>query len=144
MIPNLKCLIIFSILLFGTAGYCLPATARDDTKPLNQSQSTSPEDSASNMGSLLVHLYREYISPVDGDRCPSIPTCSTYSIQAFQKHGFFMGWLMTVDRLIHEGKEETDVSPIVYSGGKWRIFDPLENNDFWWFHNNPTEKGKHE
>jgi len=69
---------------------------------------------------------------VDGDRCPSIPSCSAYSAQAMKKHGFFVGWMMTVDRLIHEGKEETLVSTVVHSEGKWKIFDPVENNDFWW------------
>ena len=50
-----------------------------------------------------------------------------------------MGWLMTVDRLIHEGREETAVSPVVYSEGKWKIFDPLKNNDFWWFQDKERE-----
>jgi uncharacterized protein len=54
-------------------------------------------------------------------------------MEAFKKHGFFLGWLMTVDRLIHEGSEELSVSPLVYMGGRRRIFDPVENNDFWWF-----------
>ena len=76
--------------------------------------------------------YQEHISPVDGGRCPSVPTCSSYSIRAFKKHGFFMGWMMTVDRLIHEGKEEASVSALLFSEGKWRLYDPVENNDFWW------------
>jgi len=88
--------------------------------------------SRSNLGAWLVGLYRENISAVDGDRCPSMPSCSAYSVQAMKKHGFFVGWMMTVDRLIHEGKEETLVSPVVYSEGKWKIFDPVENNDYWW------------
>lgn len=48
---------------------------------------------------------------------------------------------MTVDRLIHEGKEEEKVSPVVYSKGKWMIYDPIENNDFWWYqeHENREE-----
>jgi hypothetical protein len=58
-----------------------------------------------------------------------------------EKHGFFLGWMMTVDRLLHEGQEETKVSPVVYFEGKWRIFDPVQNNDFWWNHQN-TEKGR--
>jgi len=41
---------------------------------------------------------------------------------------------MTVDRLIHEGNEETSVSPLIYSKGEWKILDPVENNDFWWYH----------
>lgn len=81
----------------------------------------------------LVNIYREHISPIDGDRCPSLPPCSTYCFQAVRKHGFLMGWMMTVDRLLHEGKEETNVSPVVYSDGKWKIFDPVQNNDFWWY-----------
>jgi hypothetical protein len=51
---------------------------------------------------------------------------------AFKKHGFFIGWLMTVDRLIHEIDEES-VSPLVNYKGRAKIFDPVENNDFWWF-----------
>ncbi|MBW2000179.1 MAG: membrane protein insertion efficiency factor YidD [Deltaproteobacteria bacterium] len=73
------------------------------------------------------------ISPLDGSRCPSYPSCSSYSLQAFEKHGFFMGWIMTVDRLIHEGEEEKKVSPVVYHRGRWKIYDPVENNDFWWY-----------
>ncbi|MCP4577542.1 MAG: membrane protein insertion efficiency factor YidD, partial [Deltaproteobacteria bacterium] len=59
-------------------------------------------------------------------------TCSSYSVQAFKKHGLAMGWLMTVDRLIHEGDEWT-VSPVKNRGGKGKIIDPIENNDFWWY-----------
>ena len=90
----------------------------------------------------LLSIYRDHISAVDGDRCPSYPTCSSYSVQAFRKHGFVMGWLMTVDRLIHEGREEAAVSPRILSDGKVKIYDPVENNDFWWHRSeqNPHEK----
>jgi hypothetical protein len=71
------------------------------------------------------------LSAVDSDRCPSYPSCSSYSVAAFKKHGFVMGWLMTVDRLIHEG-DEASMSPLVYENGHVKIFDPVENNDFWW------------
>jgi hypothetical protein len=80
----------------------------------------------------LLSFYRDNISAVDSNRCPSHPTCSSYSAEAFMKHGFVMGWLMTVDRLIHEGREEAAVSPQVRSDGRWKIYDPVENNDFWW------------
>ena len=92
----------------------------------------SHEEHSFSLGAWLISLYSKHISTVDGDRCPSFPPCSAYSAQAFKKHGFFMGWMMTVDRLIHEGKEETKVSPVIFSGGKWKIYDPVENNDFWW------------
>lgn len=102
---------------------------------------SSEEEPSLNPGLWLLSLYRDHISPVDGDRCPSVPSCSSYAEQAFKKHGFFIGWMMTVDRLIHEGKEETSVSPFVYSEGKVKIFDPVENNDFWWY---PRDGKRHE
>ncbi|MBW2093519.1 MAG: membrane protein insertion efficiency factor YidD [Deltaproteobacteria bacterium] len=86
-----------------------------------------------NVGAWLVTLYRDHLSKVDGDRCPSFPSCSSYSVQAFRKHGFIMGWMMTVDRLFHEGSEEKRVSPLVYDHGRLKIYDPVENNDFWWY-----------
>ena len=102
-------------------------------------QSTSrkedpPDHSENNVGVWLVSIFSEHVSAVDGDRCPSEPTCSRYSVQAFQKHGLVMGWLMTVDRLIHEG-DEWSVSPVKNRGGKGKIIDPIDNNDFWWYPN---------
>jgi len=88
--------------------------------------------SESNIGVWLASFFSKHISAVDGDRCPSAPTCSSYSVQAFKKHGLVMGWLMTVDRLIHEGNEWS-VSPVEKRGGKGKIIDPVENNDFWWY-----------
>ena len=92
-----------------------------------------------NMGTWLASLFRDHISAVDGNRCPSLPSCSSYSVQAFEKHGFIMGWLMTVDRLIHEA-DEPSVSPVVIHQGRAKTIDPLENNDFWWFHEHDAEK----
>ncbi|MBW1721787.1 MAG: membrane protein insertion efficiency factor YidD [Deltaproteobacteria bacterium] len=86
-----------------------------------------------NPGVWLVSFIWKHISAVDGDRCPSYPSCSAYSRKAFKKHGFFIGWIMTVDRLIHEGQEEYATSPAILSDGKWKIYDPVENNDFWWY-----------
>lgn len=78
-----------------------------------------------------VKFFRAYISAVDGDRCPMYPTCAAYSIQAFEKHGLIAGYLMTVDRLIHENNE-MDYVPIVAVGSGYRYWDPVEANDFWW------------
>lgn len=95
-------------------------------------------ESDENVGAWFASLYQNYISRVDSHRCPSIPTCSSYSGMAFRKHGFFIGWLMTVDRLIHEG-DEGSFSPRVYHGGRFRTLDPIENNDFWWFGRDGTK-----
>lgn len=90
-----------------------------------------PPEASSNLGVWLVSLFSETVSAVDGDRCPSLPTCSAYSRAAFRKHGLLMGWIMTVDRLMHEA-DEAKVSPLVRDGGTLKILDPVENNDFWW------------
>jgi putative component of membrane protein insertase Oxa1/YidC/SpoIIIJ protein YidD len=94
--------------------------------------SANKTESDVNIGAWLVSSVWKHISAVDGNRCPSDPSCSSYSAQAFKKHGFFVGWAMTVDRLIHEG-DERSVSPIVRRNGRFKILDPVENNDFWWY-----------
>jgi putative membrane protein insertion efficiency factor len=79
-----------------------------------------------------VKFYQEYISPVRGGQCPMYPSCSAYSIQAIKKHGFFIGIMMTADRLIHESNE-MDFAPPVEGEDGLRFYDPVENNDFWWY-----------
>lgn len=119
-------IIVFLILPFSlVAIYDSPCMPGEDE---------TANKSGFNLGMWLISIYRGHISPVDGSRCPSIPSCSSYSAMAFKKHGFLIGWIMTVDRLIHEGNGETSVSPLIYSKGEWKILDPVENNDFWWYH----------
>lgn len=121
------CSLVFLVMTSQTAGIC------GEDEILGQSSSSLPvEKSRFSPALWLLSLYRDHISPVDADGCPSVPSCSSYAEQAFKKHGFFIGWMMTVDRLIHEGGEETSVSPFVHSDGEIKIFDPVENNDFWW------------
>ncbi len=67
---------------------------------------------------------------MDGDRCPSYPTCAAYSKEAYQKHGAFVGTLMTVDRLFHEA-DEYRFSPTVKVYGVHRIYDPVSANEYW-------------
>jgi hypothetical protein len=78
----------------------------------------------------LLNFFSAVISPVDGDRCPSYPTCAAYSKEAYRKHGAFLGTLMTVDRLFHEA-DESRFSPTVEVYGVLRIYDPVSANEFW-------------
>jgi len=78
----------------------------------------------------LLNFFSKTISPVDGDRCPSYPTCAAYSKEAYEKHGALLGTLMTVDRLFHEA-DESRFSPIVEIYGVGRIYDPVSANEFW-------------
>ena len=79
----------------------------------------------------LIEFFRSTISRVDGDRCPSYPSCSQYSLEAIRKHGALVGLVMTFDRLIHES-DEIRIAPSVRVNGSNRYYDPVENNDFWW------------
>ncbi len=85
----------------------------------------------------LIRFYMKYISPVDGDRCPSYPTCSQYALDAFRKHGALWGSILIFDRLIHES-DEVYRAPLYYVNGRYRYYDPVENNDFWWDKNAGT------
>jgi len=78
-----------------------------------------------------IRFYQDVISPVIGADCPMHPSCSAYSIQAIEKHGFFVGILMTADRLIHES-DEISLGPEIETEGRLKVHDPVENNDFWW------------
>jgi uncharacterized protein len=78
-----------------------------------------------------IRFFSNYISPVDGDRCRMYPTCASYGYQAFAKHGFLIGFVMTADRLIHESNE-MDYAPLIKKGPTLRYYDPVSHNDFWW------------
>lgn len=79
-----------------------------------------------------VIFFTKFISGVDGNRCPMYPTCSRYAVEAIEKHGVLMGWVMTCDRLIRCGRDETRLSPPVWIKGAKHTYDPVDANDFWW------------
>ncbi len=69
------------------------------------------------------------------------PSDSDYSLQSFKKHGILLGWVMTMDRLMRCGRDETKLSPTVSVNGKLKTYDPLNQNDFWWHDPNPDKLG---
>ena len=48
----------------------------------------------------LIGLYRKFISPLKPPCCRFTPTCSAYAIEAFQKRGFFVGFALTLWRIL--------------------------------------------
>ena len=48
----------------------------------------------------LIGLYRKYISPLKPPCCRFTPSCSQYAIEAFEKRGFFVGFGLTVWRIL--------------------------------------------
>ncbi|MBF0201143.1 MAG: membrane protein insertion efficiency factor YidD [Desulfamplus sp.] len=98
------------------------------------SGSKEDEERVEHDHSLLFYFYKKYISPADGSRCSMLPSCSSYAEQVFRRHGPLMGWIMTCDRLIRCGRDETGPgrSPKVRSEeGRILNVDPVEANDFW-------------
>jgi len=79
-----------------------------------------------------LRFFQQVISPVDGARSNMYPTGSAYARQAIKKHGALVGSLLTIERLMHEGNED-QVSPRIRKYGLWRVHDPVEANDWWWY-----------
>lgn len=63
---------------------------------------------------VLIRFYQKNISPMLGSHCRYAPTCSEYSLQAFEKYGFFKGFYLTVFRILR-------CNPL-FKGG----YDPLK------------------
>jgi uncharacterized protein len=48
----------------------------------------------------LIKIYQYGLSPLLGtNKCRFNPTCSHYSLQAFQKHGPFKGFWLSINRI---------------------------------------------
>ena len=52
------------------------------------------------IGIYLVKFYQKFISPLKPPCCRFRPTCSSYAIEAFQEWGFFIGFALTVWRIL--------------------------------------------
>ena len=49
----------------------------------------------------LVRFYQKFLSPLKGGpTCRFTPSCSAYAIEAFKKRGFFVGFGLTVWRIL--------------------------------------------
>ena len=49
----------------------------------------------------LIRFYQQVLSPLKRNpTCRFTPTCSAYAIEAFQKRGFFVGFTLTVWRIL--------------------------------------------
>ena len=68
----------------------------------------------------LIKCYRYLISPLLGQSCRYLPTCSEYSIEALRTYGFFKGLFLSVKRIL-------SCHPIKFLGGG-EGFDPVKKN----------------
>ena len=58
----------------------------------------------------LIKMYKYLISPILGNNCRYLPTCSEYFIDCLECHGLFKGFYMGIKRLI-------SCHPIKFLGG---------------------------
>ena len=68
----------------------------------------------------IIKGYKFLISPLLGNSCRYLPTCSEYSMEAFKNYGFFKGTYMSVKRIL-------SCHPIKFLGGG-EGFDPVNKN----------------
>ena len=64
--------------------------------------------------------YRYLISPLLGNSCRYLPTCSEYSIEALKTYGFFKGCYLSLKRIF-------SCHPIKFLGGG-EGFDPVNKD----------------
>lgn len=67
----------------------------------------------------IIKFYQYVISPLLGPRCRFYPSCSTYALEALQRHGTIGGSYLTFRRLLkchpfHEG----GIDPVPEKFGK--------------------------
>ena len=48
----------------------------------------------------IIKFYQFLISPLLGNRCRFLPTCSEYFIESLQKHGLFIGLSLGTKRIL--------------------------------------------
>ena len=66
----------------------------------------------------LIKAYKFLISPLLGNTCRYLPTCSEYSIEALKSHGLIKGIFISTKRIL-------SCHPIKFLGGG-EGFDPVK------------------
>ena len=68
----------------------------------------------------LIKGYKFLVSPLFGNSCRYLPTCSDYSIEALKTYGFLKGSFISLKRIL-------SCHPIKFLGGG-DGFDPVDKN----------------
>jgi hypothetical protein len=133
-------LFVYALLLFWGSWLCQAVVAaelnpmRAPAVVLRQQQQPATPTPPGYPGIVLdtyLKFFQSVISPLDGARSNMYPTGSAYARDAIKKHGALLGLVLTTERLMHEGNEGMS-APRIRKYGLWRIYDPVEANDWWW------------
>jgi len=68
----------------------------------------------------VIKGYKFLVSPLLGDSCRYLPTCSDYCIESLKTFGFFKGLFLSFKRIL-------SCHPIKFLGGG-EGFDPIKKN----------------
>lgn len=49
---------------------------------------------------LLIRIYQRCVSPMLGQNCRFVPTCSQYAVEALRRHGPLKGGWLTIRRIL--------------------------------------------
>ena len=68
----------------------------------------------------IIKIYQYFISPLLGNKCRFLPTCSEYFIEALKAHGFIGGFKLGIKRILKchpfkklGGSQGLDFVPII-------------------------------
>ena len=59
---------------------------------------------------LFINIYKYFFSPLLGNKCRFLPSCSDYCIECLKEYGFFKGLYLSLKRIIK-------CHPIKFLGG---------------------------
>ena len=48
----------------------------------------------------MIRFYQKYISPYKGTKCPYVPSCFQYGLEAIEKYGVIKGGLLAAWRIL--------------------------------------------
>lgn len=120
----------YNLLFFFLVFAVMPPGGKAESSKIEKSEHRQESEPAPFV--FPIQVFRNFLSGADGQRCAMVPSCSTYALEAVKKHGSIIGWVMTCDRLMRCGLDETRHTPPVRVGRRILSSDPVENNDFWW------------
>jgi hypothetical protein len=95
-------------------------------------QRSTSTDQSGGLGDLAFDLYASYLTKVDGPRCEHRPTCSYYTVLAIRRHGYVVGSMLAIDRLLRGSRSSSLRYLPIYKveDGRTYFYDPVSNNDF--------------
>ena len=93
--------------------------------PKYKSKSDKPKNELEFVLAAGFNTYKNFFSSQDNPSCVFHPSCSSYSVQAMQQNGMFVGTLQTFDRL-SRCHRFIKANQYIYDPSKQRFYDPVK------------------